>query len=283
MTFPMLPDLPPEDQLSQEASRRRAMGAPFAMATVVRTLAATSARPGAKALIDAEGQIVLGFLGGGCVQGAVGRAARQAIASGDPQLLSIKPEELLSEDGVSAGEARDGITYARNGCPSKGALDIFIEPVLPRPRLVICGGGPVALALADLARRFDFDRAICLAAPQDRLPKVEHVLPHLDPDPVWDHAGYVVIATQGKGDLNALRRALASDARHIGFVASRRKFETLSARLIDDGIAPEALARVHAPAGLDIHAITPDEIALSILAELIALRRASQRGEQTHA
>lgn len=145
MTYALLPERSPDDPLNQEARRRHDLGAPFAMATVVRTLAATSARPGAKALIDTDGNIIVGFLGGGCVQSAVRRATKEAIATGAPQLLSIKPEELLSETGVTPGEARDGIVYARNGCPSKGALDIFIEPVLPRPRIMICGARPCRL------------------------------------------------------------------------------------------------------------------------------------------
>ncbi|WGW02362.1 XdhC family protein [Tropicibacter oceani] len=273
----MSPQTRCENDIAAESARRRAQGLPYVMATVVRTMAATSAKPGAKALIDAEGQIVVGFLGGGCVRGAVGRAAREAIAEGAPQLLSIRPEELLSAEGLAPGETRDGIHYARNGCPSKGALDIFIEPVLPRSRLVICGSGPVAQALAALSERFDFDRTLCLPSAQEgELPAVDRIVEHLDDDPAWHGTPFVVIATQGRGDEAALRRALASNARHIAFVGSSRKFAALSARLSGD-IAPKALAKVQAPAGLDINAITPDEIALSILADLTKRRRASQR------
>ncbi|MFZ7089973.1 XdhC family protein [Primorskyibacter sp. 2E233] len=277
MSMIMTPQSRTDDSITLETARRRALGLPFAMATVVRTMAATSAKPGAKALIDETGEIVLGFLGGGCVRGAVGRAAREAIADGAPQLLSIRPEELLQAEGLAPGETRDGIHYARNGCPSKGALDIFIEPVLPRPRLVICGTGPVAQALAILSERFDFDRTLCLPAPQHgELPAVEHIVEHLDEDPVWHGSPYVIIATQGRGDEAALRRALGSNACHIAFVGSRKKFAALAARLSAD-IPSKDLARVQAPAGLDIHAITPDEIALSILADLTKRRRASQR------
>jgi xanthine dehydrogenase accessory factor len=273
-----------EQDLARETEARRSAGEPFAMATVVRTVAATSAKPGAKALIDARGEIVVGFLGGGCVRGAVGRAAREAIESGAPQLLSIGPEELLAEAGVSAGEERDGIKYARNGCPSKGVLDIFVEPVLPLPALVVCGSGPVAQALVELSARFEFDRTLCLPGPQEvDLPMPDRVVEHFDEHPIWDSAPFVVVATQGRGDEAALRRALMQKARYIGFVGSRRKFATLSHRLQDKGVSPEALASVKAPAGVDIHAITPDEIALSILAELVQRRRALQRGEAADA
>lgn len=251
---------------AEAIASRKAKGTPFAVATVIRTLAATAAKPGAKAVLDADGTLVAGFLGGGCVRGAVARGAQQAIASGAPQLISIRPEDLLAEDGLTGGDTRDGVTYARNGCPSRGSLDVFIEPVLPQPRLVICGASPVARALADLAGRFGFD---CV---------------HTPPEPtgpqataIWTGASFAVIATQGAGDMPALRAALASDAGHIAFVASRAKAATLRQKLQADGFDDAALARIHAPAGLSINAITPDEIALSILADLIARRRGGQR------
>ncbi|MBS0125263.1 XdhC family protein [Aestuariicoccus sp. KMU-90] len=257
---------------------RQAKGTPFAIATVIRTLAATAAKPGAKALLAEDGTLIAGFLGGGCVRSAVARAAREAVENGQPQLVSIRPEDLLAEQGVAPGETRDGIRYARNGCPSRGSLDIFIEPVLPRPRLAICGGGPVALALAALAERFQFHRMLALPGPATgALPACETIIEGLDDPACLSGASYVVIATQGAGDLPALRAALASPARHIAFVASRAKAEAMHAKLRAEGVDEAALARVHAPAGLPINAITPDEIALSILADLVARRRGGQR------
>lgn len=267
-------------RLEARAAEMRAAGVPFALATVVRTLAATSARPGAKALLDAEGVLLEGWLGGGCARAAVAQAARAALVGGQPRLVSLRPEEVLAAEGVDAGEERTGRHYARNGCPSKGSMDIFVEPVLPLPRLAIFGSGPVASALADLAGRFDFHRILVTpdASPDAVLPAAEeHVtgptLPATGPA-----ALYVVVATQGRGDSAALRAALASGAGHTAFVGSRRKFATLAGRLAQEGVDPGALARVEAPAGLDINAITPEEIALSILARLIALRRAGGRG-----
>lgn len=260
------------------AALRRA-GTPFALATVVRTLAATAARPGAKALLLADGSIAEGWVGGGCARGAIGRAARAAIADGRPRLVSLRPEDLLAAEGAAAGEERDGISYARNGCPSRGSMDVFVEPVLPRPELVICGESPVALALADLAARFGFRR--CLAAPglaADRAPRVERLLDGFTLDPDGAGERYVVVATQGKGDAEALRAAVAAGGRYVGFVGSRRKIAVLRERLAGEGCDPGALAAVRAPAGLDIAAITPEEIALSILAEITRLRRAGQRG-----
>lgn len=264
--------------LAQKADALRTTGAPFAIATVVRTLAATSAKPGAKALIDETGAIIAGFLGGGCVRGAVGRTAREAIRAGAPKLLSLKPSDLLEANNVEAGTEQDGVLYARNGCPSRGSLDIFIEPVLPRPSLVICGAGPVAQAIAAFAARLDYARSMVVPSGTDaELPAVERIVDHWDDDIAWDGAPYVVIATQGQGDEAALRRALASKARYIAFVGSHRKFANLSDKLAAAGHSPEQIARVKAPAGLDICAITPDEIALSILAELTQVRRNEAR------
>ncbi|WP_212525906.1 XdhC/CoxI family protein [Actibacterium sp. MT2.3-13A] len=268
-------------RLEAEMNRLRAEGAAFAVATVVRTVDATSAKPGGKALLDAEGALIEGWVGGGCARAAIGRAAREAIAQGRPQFVSLRPEELLEAEGVSAGEERDGIRFARNGCPSKGSMDVFVEPVLPQPRLVICGAGPVALALADLAARFDLHRMLCApgAAPAD-LPEVEEVQDGFALDTEGAAQRFVVVATQGRGDEAALRAALASGADHVAFVGSRRKFATLAGRLAADGVDRAALDRVAAPAGLDIHAITPDEIALSILAQIVQWRRAGDRPKE---
>tara|TARA_R110000851_G_scaffold53525_13_gene126961 strand:+ start:613 stop:1380 length:768 start_codon:yes stop_codon:yes gene_type:complete len=250
------------DTLNTATHRLNAARTPYAIATVIRTVGATAAKPGARALILADGTISEGWIGGGCVRGAVARAARSAIAEGAPRLISIQPDEDLTAQGLTPGEQHEGRDIARNGCPSKGAMEIFVEPVLPRPELVILGASPVALALATLAQPFGFD----ITAPD--------TLPDSCPLPAANHARMVVIATQGAGDLDALRAALASDADYIGFVASRRKFATLAARL---EATPEALARVHAPAGLAIHAVTPEEIALSILAQIVQHRRQGQR------
>ncbi|MDD9716058.1 XdhC/CoxI family protein [Dinoroseobacter sp. PD6] len=266
------------DPLDRDMEALRAEGRAFAVATVVRTLEATSAKPGAKALISAEGEILAGWVGGGCIRAAVGRAAREAVADGATRFLSLRPEEVLEAEGVAPGEERAGIRFARNGCPSKGSMDVFIEPVLPRPVLQICGGGPVAQALARLGAGFDFDLA--LAAPglaADEAPAGVRLSDSYAFDTCADAARFLVVATQGKGDEAALRAALSAGGAYVAFVGSRRKFATLRARLAADGVPPEALDRVKAPAGLDIKAITPEEIALSILAEIVATRRSAQR------
>lgn len=267
--------------LEDEIRNRRDAGIAFAVATIVRTVASTSAKPGAKALIEADGAIAHGFLGGGCVRSAVGRAARDAIANGQPQFLSLRPEDLLDAEGVAAGDERDGILYARNGCPSEGSLDIFVEPVLPLPHLLICGSGAVAAALIDLSRRFDLRLSHCTRAalPPD-FPHVDTQITHFDEDPIWQSVDFCVVATQGQGDQAALHRALISGCGEVSFLGSRRKFTKLAAKLRAQGIPDNDIARVKAPAGLDIHAITPEEIALSILAQIVMTRRARDRREK---
>ena len=263
------------DMIEAEAERLRAADLPYAVATVVRTLAATSAKPGARALILADGSIIAGWIGGGCARTAVAKAALAAITSGQPQYVSLRPEELLEAEGVAPGEERDGVRFARNGCPSKGSMDIFVEPVLPRPHLVILGAGPVALALADLAGRFDLHRT--LAAPGVNDPTLAEVVQGSFDLAAGVCETYVVVATQGRGDEAALRAALSGTPARVAFVGSRAKFATLSARLAEAGADPRRLAAVAAPAGLDIHAITPEEIALSILAQVVGWRRTGNR------
>ena len=135
----------------------------FVLATVVRTVSVTAAKAGAKAIIRPDGTIVAGWIGGGCARGAVLKAAREALADGEPRMVSVQPEDLLAELGVKPGENRDGIRFASNMCPSKGTMDIFVEPVLPHPSLVIFGASPVAMSLAAQARQLGYH--VTLAAP----------------------------------------------------------------------------------------------------------------------
>ncbi|SOH93339.1 xanthine dehydrogenase accessory factor [Monaibacterium marinum] len=242
--------------LADVADRLQRQDQPFAFATIVRTAGATAAKPGAKALLGADGTILHGWLGGGCTRGAVKKAAIAALQSGQPQLISVAPEELLAQRGIQAGEEIDGTRFARNGCPSKGTVDIFIEPCLPPPQLIVLGTSPVAQALIRLAPQFHWSVAQSL------------------PDGSHNNQRVIVIATQGQGDVDALQKSLSVPAIHIAFVGSARKFANLSQRLQAEGIEPAKIDAIKAPAGLDIGAVTPEEIALSILADLVQVRRA---------
>jgi xanthine dehydrogenase accessory factor len=260
-------------------SSLKAQGEAFALATVVRTVAATAAKAGAKAVIRADGSISGGWIGGGCARSAVLNAARQALADGQARLVSVQPAELLEAHGVQPGEEREGVRFARNTCPSLGSMDIFVEPVLPRPQIVLCGSSPVAVAIADLARRLGF--AVTACAPQAEQEAYREVDRRIEGYalPVADNGErFVVVSTQGRGDEAALQAALAIDAAYVAFVGSRLKAQTLKAALAQRGVARERLAGLRSPAGLDLGAIGPEEIALSILAEIVALRRTGRVG-----
>lgn len=259
-------------------SETKARGEPFAIATVVRTVSVTAAKAGAKAVVLADGRMSAGWIGGGCARGAVLKAAGEAIRDGQPRLISIQPKDLLDVQQVKPGDMRDGIFYARNMCPSQGTMDVFIEPVLPRPHLAVLGASPVAVALVDIARRMGFFVTVC--APQadhaafgisDRLVDGFEL-----PTDGSQH-GFIVIATQGRGDSAALKAVLGAESRYTGFVGSRKKFASLRRDLEADGHDVRSMDDMRSPAGLDLGSITPHEIAFSIVAEMIEIRRRGQR------
>ena len=260
-------------------STRKAKGEPFALATVVRTVAATAAKAGAKAVILPDGTISEGWIGGGCARAAVLKAAHEALADGKPRLVSVQPPDALQDQGLAAGDERAGVRFASNLCPSQGTMDIFVEPVLPHPQIVVCGASPVAVAVVELGRRLGFAVTVCAqAADQAGFAQADRRIEGYALPVEEAGARFVVVATQGRGDEAALQAALAVEADYVAFVGSRKKAEVLKARLAERGVAPNRLAKLKAPAGLDLGAITPDEIAVSILAEIIAVRREHSRG-----
>ncbi len=259
-------------------SRLKAAEEPFVLATVVRTVSVTAAKAGAKAIIRQDGRIEAGWIGGGCARGATLKAAREALADGQSRLISVQPENLLEELGVHAGDDRDGIKFAKNMCPSKGTMDIFVEPVLPKPTMFVLGSSPVALALVEQAKLLGYH--VMVAAPMgefNALPEADELIDGIQPGASTASRRFVVIATQGKGDEAALKAALSMEADYYGFVGSLRKIASLREKMLWEGFTAEAMGTVKAPAGLDIGAITPEEIALSILAEITQRRRAGLR------
>ena len=259
------------------AAQRKSKGEAFALATVVRTVDVTAAKAGAKALIGQDGSISEGWIGGGCARAAVLKAARQALVDGKARLVSIQPRDLLAEQGLGVGEAADGVIFANNFCPSKGTMDVFVEPILPKPALLVIGASPIAVALADLAANMGFD--VSVAAGKDDLARFGSValkIEGFDFKPTKAPLAYVVVSTQGSGDRAALKAAAALDAGYVAFVGSRRKAATLRDDLAKEGVSRTRLDAIKAPAGLDIGAITTEEIALSIVSEMISIRRANR-------
>src|SRR5229473_2863506 len=200
-------------EVMELVARLKAAEETFVLATVVRTVSVTAAKAGAKAIIRPDGTIVAGWIGGGCARGAVLKAAREALADGEPRMVSVQPEDLLAELGVQPGENRDGVRFAKNMCPSQGTMDIFVEPVLPHPSLVVLGASPVAMSLAEQARGLGFH--VTLAAPAADLPGVpdaDQVIDGYQLGGLHQARRFVVVSTQGKGDEAALRAAVSVDA-----------------------------------------------------------------------
>ncbi len=245
-----------------------ATGKPFAVVTVIRTADATSAKAGAKALVTASGEI-LGHVGGGCVQGALRRAAAEALESGAVSTIRVKP----ADEVVSAFDT-DGTPLHKSGCPSGGTIDLLIEPYAPPPMVVVAGASPVAAAIGRIAHVTGY--RVCHAAPaadHGLIPEAERAVDGFDLAPLELTAeDFVVVAAQGKRDLDALRAALASPAAYVAMVASGAKARTLLDRLRAEGIEEALLARLKSPAGLDLGGIDPEEIAVSVIAEIVQAR-----------
>lgn len=252
------------------AHRLQSSGTPYALVSVVRALAPASARPGDKAVVTADGQM-LGWVGGGCAQPAVLRTVRQVLAEGQARLIRIAPTAQGHEKDLG-----DVLEFGMS-CHSGGTLELFIDPVLPRPRLIVIGASPVAQSLVELAPRTGFSVTL-IAHEADRTVYADAqcvitsdepavVVPQIAP------GGWVVVATQGRRDLQALRLALVLQARQIAFVASARKAQVLKGSLIAAGADGDHVAAIVAPAGLPMAAETPQEIALSVLAAIVAQRR----------
>ncbi len=259
-------------------ARLKADDQAFCLATVVRTVSVTAAKAGAKAVIRADGTLSDGWIGGGCARGAVLKAAREALADGRPRLVSVMPEDRLAARGVHPGEEREGVRFASNHCPSQGTMDVFVEPMLPRPQLLVLGASPVAVALAELARPYGYRVTVCAPAGElEAFGAADARMAGYDQVRAATGASFAVVATQGRGDVPAARAALALGAAYTGFVGSVRKLAALRRTLAESGEAASDIARLKGPAGLDLGAITPEEIALSILAEILAVRRAGQR------
>jgi xanthine dehydrogenase accessory factor len=198
------------------------------------------------------------------------REALKAIEEGTPRLLFLGPADELDL------HRRDGVVAVPIACQSEGALEVYVEPVLPQPQLVAIGRSPAAQALTALASGLGW-RTVAVDDGGDASPRdgVDRVLTSLDLDTAAiDERTYVIVATQGHYDEDALERALATPAGYVGLVASRKRAESVLGYLRDRGVSDEALARVHAPAGLDLGHVPTEDIAVAILAEIVQLRAA---------
>jgi xanthine dehydrogenase accessory factor len=254
--------------LGAELAKR---GEPFVLATVVWSRAPSSGKPGSTALITREGAIH-GWLGGACAEPTVIRESLKAIEEGSPRVLFLgTPEEL------EAAEVRAGMIRIPIACQSEGALEVYVEPVLPSPHLVVIGRSPAVDALARMAHALGWRTAVVDDGGRADEHDAPTVVTSLDMEAAGVGPGsFVVVATQGHYDEDALTRALETPAGYVGLVASRKRAESVVGYLRDRGVSEEALARVRAPAGLDLGHIPNQEIAVAILAELVQLRAAGE-------
>lgn len=247
------------DIIDVQQDMRKARRA-YAVATVVETRGSVSAKTGAKAVFDAQGRVMAGWVGGGCAESSTSEQALRCLASGETAVIDID----LDDEVLGAG------------MPCGGAMRVYVEPVLPRPVLWIMGHGRVAECLCALGDMMGL--AVVVDDPgvtRDRYPAAERLVnddidyEQLQPAP----EDYVVIATQHKGDHESMQRALASQARYIALIASRKRSRLVLDYLRQEGFDEADLGRVTAPSGLDLGARTPEEIALCLIAEIVLLRR----------
>jgi xanthine dehydrogenase accessory factor len=255
-------------EILELARERAARGEPFVLATVVWRRTPSSGKEGSTALIDADGR-VHGWLGGACAEPTVIRESLTAMREGTPRLMFLgRPEELREHD-------RDGVVTVPIACQSEGALEVYVEPVLPRPELVAIGRSPAVDALISMADALGWSTVLVDDGGRaEDHPRAGRVLTSVDLSEVTE-GSFVVVATQGHYDEDALQRALETPARYVGLVASRKRAESVLGYLRDRGVSDDALARVRAPAGLDLGAIAHEEIGVAILAELVREKTAA--------
>src|SRR6201997_3424715 len=240
-----------ESSILEEISELTRRGQPFALATVVWRQSPSSSQPGARAIITAEGE-VHGWIGGACAEPVVIREAQRVIADRTPRLL------LLGGPAQFGTAIPDGITVVPISCQSEGALEVYVEPVVPAPHLVIVGRSPMAHTLAGMARALTWRTD--LVAGEDFTAAAAH------------EGSMVIVATQGHGDEEAVEQAVAAHPAYLGLVGSRRRGAAVLGYPAARGLPADQLDRVHVPAGLDLGHIAHQEIAVAILAELVQLR-----------
>src|SRR5690349_16478762 len=238
-------------EILKQAGELERRGQAFALATVVWRQGPSSSQQGARAIITAEGELH-GWIGGACAEPTVIREAQQVIAHGTPRLL------LLGSPGQFGAAIPDGMTVVPISCQSEGALEVYIEPVVPAPHLVIVGRSPMAHTLAGMARALNWRTD--MVAGEDFTAAAAH------------EGSMVIVATQGHGDEEAIEQAAAARPAYLGLVGSRRRGAAVLGYLADRGLPAAQLDRVHVPAGLDLGHISHQEIAVAILAELVQLR-----------
>lgn len=231
-----------------------------ALATVIETRGSASARTGSKAVIDRDGKVVLGWVGGGCAQSTVCGAALESMRDGATRTVDLNLDDEVLGTGMPCG----------------GSMRVFVEPLLPRPKLWLLGHGAIAEAICSFGSALGFQVIVNdPLAEAERFPRASRLVPDdldykdLQPGP----ADYVIVATQHKGDHYSMLKAVRSPCSFIALIASNKRSGLVLDYLRRENVTADELAKVHAPAGLDLGAETPEEIALSVLSEIVQHRR----------
>jgi xanthine dehydrogenase accessory factor len=250
--------------LVEQGRELRRQRRPFALATVVRCERPTSAHPGDQALITDDGSL-LGWIGGSCSRPVIVREALRVLHSGHSSLVRLGASDAPSD------HLPEGVVAYPMTCSSGGTLEVFVDPCLPTPQAVLVGHTPITEALAALASTAGFDVVICDPhATAAAYPAAQQIIAVLDPAAVaLDARTYIVVATHDEADEEILATALHSPAGYVALVASRRRAEACRETLLAAGLTHAQVARLKAPAGLNIGATTPAQIAVSIVAEMV--------------
>jgi xanthine dehydrogenase accessory factor len=259
------------DDFLKKAAALASRDETFAMATVIKVSPPTSGKPGNKAIILPDGKL-WGWIGGGCAQPVVVKEALKALAEGKPRLVRITPSPDDPERGI--------VDYTMT-CHSGGAMEIYIEPVLPKLHVLILGRSPVAQTLAQLGRTIGYAVTVVVSEPASEgfgdaelIEAPDYSLREVNVRPDT----FIVVSTQGEGDQEALEEALKMEAAYVAFVASKTKAGKILDSLKTKGVSAEKLSSVRSPAGLDIQAQSPQEIAVGILAQIVKVRANARAG-----
>jgi xanthine dehydrogenase accessory factor len=250
------------NEFYQIATDLKAQGEPFAAVTVVRNEAPSSGKTGDKAIVKSDG-ILSGWIGGGCVYSIMMKEVNEALLDGKPRFVRVSPTP--TEGGVM------GIKEYKMTCHSGGAIDLYIEPVLPKPHLIVLGKSIIGRALMRIAKAADYRLTVVAEdASSEIFPEADTIKTDFNLSKIpFNASTFLVVATQGDNDEKALAAALSVKCRYLGFITSRKKKETIYNHLKLQGFTDEQLQAIHSPAGLDINGKTPEEVAISILAEII--------------
>ncbi len=258
------------NELSLHIEEYLKKGEDFAIAQVIHRIAPSSSKVGDKAIILESGKLI-GWIGGGCVRGIVIKEAIEVIRSKTYSRIRIAPEKSTKES--------DHVKQYIMSCQSKGTVEVLIEPVIPQPEIIVVGKSNIAQKLALIATTSDYTvRVMANDVDPTMFPTVKEVIGEVDFSTFNSLANtYIIVTTQGENDEVSVERAMRTDARYIGFVASKRKSEDIRMYLKGKGIAAEKIDELHCPVGLDINAKLASEVAISILAEIIEDFRSSSR------